>query len=45
MWSLSLFLAQSSENLCNFLSDESCKGVFCYINEVTFGKHLGLGMG
>ena len=24
----------------HFLSDESDKGVFCYINEVTFGPHL-----
>lgn len=22
---------------------ESCKGVFCYANEVTFGKHLSIG--
>ena len=34
------FLAQSSSNLCNFVSDENNKGVFCYVNEVTFGPHL-----
>lgn len=27
------------------LSDESDKDVFCYINEMTFGKHLRMGTG
>ena len=36
----------SPYNPWNFLSEESDKGVFCYINEVTFGKpqdHLRIG--
>lgn len=29
--------------LLDFLSVESNKGVFCYVNKVTFRKHLGGG--
>lgn len=29
--------------LLDFLSVESNKGVFCYVNKVTFGKYLGGG--
>ena len=29
----------------NFLSDESNKGVFCYMGEVTFGPPIGRGAG
>ena len=39
------FLAHSSKNLWNFLSVESDKIVFCYMNDVTFGKHLRMGAG
>ena len=28
----------------NFLSVKSNKGVFCYVNEVTLGKHLRMGL-
>lgn len=27
----------------NFLSDESYEGVFCYVNDKTFRKHLRMG--
>lgn len=37
---LVLFLTQSSEKIGNVLSD---KGVFYYLKEAAFGKHLGLG--
>ena len=37
------FLAQSSYNLWNFLSDESHEGIICYVTEMTFGKHLRMG--
>ena len=37
------FLAQSSSNPWNFLSEESHKGFFCYVNKVTFGLHLRMG--
>ena len=40
-----MFLAQSSSNPGNFLSDRSNKGVFCYVNEVTFGPHWKMGAG
>ena len=32
------FLAHSFQNTGNFLSVGSDKGVFCYMNEVTFGS-------
>ena len=32
---------QSSENAWNFLNIESNQGIFCYVNEVAFGKPLG----
>ena len=35
------FLAQSCYNSWNFLCGESDKGVFCNVNEVTFGLPLG----
>lgn len=35
------FLAYSSQNLQNFASEEKPKVVFCYVNKVTFGTHLG----
>ena len=35
-----IFLAQSSQNTWNFLSDESDKQVFCNTNDMTFGKSL-----
>lgn len=31
--------------LREFISDESDKGVFCYVNEITYGFHLGMGPG
>ena len=40
-----LFLSQSSQSPWNFLSVESDKGIFCFINEVTFGKHLRMRAG
>lgn len=42
IWSFSPFLAQDQ---WNFLSIESHKRVFCYVNEVTFEKHLKMGPG
>ena len=42
-----IFLAQSSQNSWNFLSDESDKRVFCNTNDMTFGKsldHLKVGL-
>ena len=44
IWFSSLFLAQSSRSPWNFLSAESPKGVFCYVNEATSGKHLRMGL-
>ena len=38
-------LTHSPEIHWKFLSVESDKNVFCYVNEVTFGKHLSLGAG
>lgn len=43
IWSLSLFLVQGSYNPWNCLNVKRVKDVFCYINEVTFGKHLRKG--
>lgn len=37
------FLAHSSKNPWNLLSDESNKDVFCYANEVIWGPHLRMG--
>lgn len=37
-------LVHSSQNPENFLSVESDRGTFCYVNEVTFGGHLKMGM-
>ena len=31
-------------NPWNFLKDESAKGVFCYVNEATFGKLPRMGL-
>lgn len=45
IWYLSSFQAQSFSNPWNFLSVESKEGVFCYVNEVTFGKQLSLRAG
>lgn len=42
-WSSSEFVAQSSSNPGNFLSDENHKGAFCYDNEVTW-THLRMGL-
>ena len=39
--SFSLVLAKSCKNPQNFLSEETGKGVLCYVNEVNFGKPLG----
>lgn len=35
--------SQSFQNPWGFLRDESNKSVFCYVIEVTFGKHLRVG--
>lgn len=37
------FLAYSSPNPWNCLSVGSDKSVFCYVIEIMFGKHLGMG--
>lgn len=37
--------AHRSQNPWNFLSAESKKSVFCYVNKVMFGKHLRVGAG
>ena len=42
---LPFFLAHSSENPWNFLSDESNKGVLCYVNKMIFVTHLRMGAG
>lgn len=42
---LSFFLAHSSQSPWNFLSFESSKVAFCYVNEVSLGKHLRMGAG
>ena len=39
------FLAHGSQNPWDFLNVESDKGIFCSVNEVTFGKHLRVGAG
>lgn len=31
---------RAPKNVWNFLNDEQDKGVFCYVNKVTIGKHL-----
>ena len=38
------FLDYSSPKPWNFLSVKSDESVFCYINEVTFGKHPRVGL-
>ena len=38
------FLAYTSQNPWNFLSVDSDKCVSCYVNEVTFGPHLKMGL-
>ena len=38
--SWSLFLVHSSWNLWNFLNGQNHKDLFCYVNEITFRKHL-----
>ena len=43
IWFWSPFLAQSSSNPWHLLSYENNKGIFCYVTEGTFGKHLGMG--
>lgn len=43
IWSLSLFLVHGSYNPRNCLNVKRVKDVFCYINEMTFGKHLRKG--
>lgn len=39
-----LFLAENSENAWNFPGGERNKGVLCYVNEMTLGPHLRLGL-
>ena len=39
---MSPFLAQSSPNPWHFLSPEHYQGVFCYVSEITLGKHPGI---
>ena len=38
------FLVHSSKNPGNLLSAESDKCVYCYVNGVTLGKHLKMGL-
>ena len=45
IWSLSPLLAQTSIKILNFLSDKNNKSVFCYVNEVAFGKSLRMRAG
>ena len=40
IWSWSVVLGSQLPKPWNFLSVESDKGIFCYVNEVTFGKYL-----
>ena len=41
----SYFLTHSSQSPWNFLNVESNKGIFCYVNDVTFGKLIGMEAG
>lgn len=43
VWSSSLASGSQLPNLWYFLSVESANSVFCYVNEVTFGKHWRMG--
>ena len=43
IWYRVFVSVQSSENLWDFLSEESDRAVFCYVNEGMFGKHLRSG--
>lgn len=42
IWSPSPFLHRAPKS---FVSDQSNKGMFCYVNELTFGPHLRMGAG
>lgn len=41
---ISPFVAQSSEKLWNFISEENDNDVFCYVNTETFRLHLRIGL-
>ena len=44
MFGLSVIPGIGLQNTCRFLSEERDKGDFCYVNEVTFGKSLRMGL-
>ena len=44
MFGLSVIRGVGLQNTWSFLSKERDKGDFCYVNEVTFGKSLGMGL-